>query len=327
MEDNNRLITQLETYFRGTLEPNQVAGVEEWIMQSKENEDLARKVCRAELLSSRYGAQKNVDCEKAWRQVRRRISRSRRTRFVNYAGRVSLALTIPLLICAAIFIPRYNSLSEKKSAPVVIASAPGVTTQTTLPDGTKVWLNSDSRLTYPQVFSTDTREVTLEGEGYFAVSKVKGQRFVVKAGAIEVEALGTEFNIEAYTDQVRATLAEGRIRISYPEGSVEAVPGDSYCYDDGTISRSRVNPYSLSAWRDGRIVLDNTPLSDALRMVGNHFGVNFVIENNSLLKNSYTGTFSDHSLDMILEMFSETTKISFDKVDNDGGSATTIRVR
>lgn len=334
---HDNLIALLEEYFRGTLDTEQAADLEKWILEDKENYALAKKVCRIELLASRYGAETTIDTRAAWKKVRRRLAHKKNARFTETIRRISLIILAPLLLLSAYFIPRYFDLLEMGNESITIESAVGMTTCTTLPDGTKVWLNSGSTLSYPQTFKGDTRQVKLDGEAYFNVSKVEGQRFVVSAGDIQVEALGTEFNVEAYTDRsddIRTTLSRGLVRISYPDSNgntreVDVFPCDSYTYTKGkdNLAYAKVKPYTLSSWRDGKIVLDKTPLDDALRMVGNRYGIRFIVDNAELLQNRYTGTFSEQSLDIVLEMFSETTHISFSREETTEGEMPIIRVR
>lgn len=334
---HDNLIALLEEYFRGTLDTEQAANLEKWILEDKENYALAEKVCQIELLASRYGAETTIDTKAAWKKVHRRLNRKKRSRFAETARRISLVAITPLILLSAYFIPRYFNLLEMGNETVTIESTVGMTTFTTLPDGTKVWLNSGSTLSYPQTFKGDTRHVNLDGEAYFNVSKVEGQRFVVSAGDLQVEALGTEFNVEAYTDRsddIRTTLSKGLVRISYPDScgntrEVDVFPCDSYTYTKGNdkLAYAKVNPYALSSWRDNKIILDKTPLDDALRMVGNRYGIRFIVDNEDLLQNRYTGTFSEQSLDIVLEMFSETTNISFSREEATEGSMPIIRVR
>lgn len=334
---HDNLMALLEEYFRGTLDTEQVADLEKWILEDKENYALAEKVCQIELLASRYGAETTIDTKAAWKKVHRRLTHKKKARFAETIRRISLIAIAPLLLLSAYFMPRYFDLLEMSNENITVESTVGMTTCTTLPDGTKVWLNSGSTLSYPQTFKGDTRQVTLDGEAYFDVNKVEGQSFVVCAGGIQVEALGTEFNVEAYTDRsddVRTTLAKGLVRISYPDSEgntreVDVFPCDSYTYTKGEdkLSYAKVNPYTLSSWRDGKIVLDKTPLDDALRMVGNRYGIRFIVDNSELLQNRYTGTFSEQSLDIVLEMFSETTHISFSREETTEGGMPVIRVR
>ncbi len=261
---------------------------------------------------------------------------ARRSRFASRGVRIAAVLCIPLLFLAAYFVPGYIKLSRQRSVPVTMVGSLGMTTSVVLPDGSKVWLNSDSKLTYPQVFTAGKREVLLDGEAFFSVREDPHRSFTVNAGGVQLEVLGTEFNVEAYSkrsDEVRTTLSRGLVKLSYMDSSgerhsVRMYPCDCYTYAPGrdTLICSKVDPGVVSSWRDGKIVLRNTSLEDALRMVGNRYGVSFVVENPELLGNRFTGTFAELGLDSILAMFTETTNISFEKEEFAIGSPIVIGV-
>ena len=246
----------------------------------------------------------------------------RRSRTLNAAGWIKLAaaiLSVPLLI-STIWLSVQLSKADALP-PVQIKSTVGMTTSTTLPDGTRVWLNSNSSLCYPVRFG-NTREVTLDGEAFFEVAKDNGRRFLVNAGKLQIEVTGTQFDVEAYSDrgpEVRTTLVSGSVKLHCPDASgyihtVPICPGEQLCYNSETfrLSRHVSDPALTTAWKDGKILLDNTSIEDALRVIGNRFNVEFMVRNQSLLANRYTGAFSGQTLEVVLEHFKRTTKIHFD---------------
>nr|WP_240966318.1 FecR family protein [Pseudoflavitalea sp. G-6-1-2] len=97
----------------------------------------------------------------------------------------------------------------------------------TLADGSRVWLNAGSSITYPVAFNGESRTVELKGEGYFDVAKDAGKPFKVKTGSVEVEVLGTQFNINAYNDEpiIKTTLVQGSVRVSTGNQQQKLLPG------------------------------------------------------------------------------------------------------
>ena len=124
--------------------------------------------------------------------------------------------------------------------------------QVQLSDGTRVWLNSESELRYPVDFVGTERKVFLKGEAYFQVAKDATKPFRVMVNDMQVEALGTEFNINAYRDDdcLRTTLAEGKVRVSYPDTRQECilVAGEQAVLKEGVITTGQVNVDDFSAW-------------------------------------------------------------------------------
>jgi len=153
-----------------------------------------------------------------------------------------------------------------------------------LADGTKVWLNADSKLKYPVSFhGAGVREVELEGEAYFDVAKseVNHKRvpFVVKSKGQVLEVLGTEFNINTFRNKVTTTLIEGSIKLSFDGKSADRSyilkPKDQSVYDDSNqkISVAKIDPYYVTAWKSGDFAFDNAPLKDVMEDIARWYDV------------------------------------------------------
>ena len=260
------------------------------------------------------------EIERAKARVDKRIRRARFHKARSAFQRIAAILILPLLFVVGLFVAQYF-LGERNPS-IELHTVTGMTSYTTLPDGSEVWLNSNSTLSYPSRFKR-TRKVELNGEGYFKVKKRPGQRFIVSANGVDVEALGTEFDVEAYSETtpiVYATLFSGSIRLSYPDYSNNLCettlnPSDQFMIDTSSKQAKRqiINPIVTSAWRDGKVILDNTTLEEALHVLGNRYNVEFLVRNTSLLKNRYTGIFSSQQLDVVLEHFERTTDIHFER--------------
>lgn len=135
-----------------------------------------------------------------------------------------------------------------------------------LPDGTKVWLNSHTELTYNGDYGKGNRQVVLSGEGYFEVAKDTTLRFIVKAGEMEVEALGTTFNVKAYQEdrELTTTLFEGKVRTSVGKDEVILKPDESLSFDKS--SRRMIVSDDLAAyarmWKDNELVFKGATMEE-----------------------------------------------------------------
>lgn len=165
----------------------------------------------------------------------------------------------------------------------------------TLSDGTKVWLNSESSLTYPVVFGGAERRVMLKGEAYFEVSENKQRPFIAQTDHAAVHVLGTHFNIHAYKDEknVKVTLMEGSVRLS--AGAVKAmlVPGEQGIVDTSRtgIETKKVNVNQVMAWKAGYFVFRNNTIQDIMRQIGRWYDVEVVYEG-KIPKGTFGGTYS-----------------------------------
>lgn len=174
-----------------------------------------------------------------------------------------------------------------------------------LPDGSKVWMNSGSSLSYPSRFTDKQREVELSGEAYFEVAHDPGKSFLVQAGDNTIEVTGTRFNVSAYPDDpaVRTTLAEGGVVISRDKAQVVLRPGQqavSYVDLDG-LERRQVNPDVALAWKQGYFIFDDQDIESVMREVARWYNIEIDIERANPEKKILGGMFSRaKSLDELL---------------------------
>lgn len=158
-----------------------------------------------------------------------------------------------------------------------------------LPDGTSVTLNHYSTLTYPERFKTDNREVELNGEAYFEVSKDKKHPFIVQTEAVDVRVLGTQFNVDAYRDSpdVRTTLLTGSVAVSNKSNSEHMIlkPNEIAIYNkvEKKLTRKLLEDATDEiSWRHGEFIFDDVPLSDIARELSNSFGTTIQITDSTL---------------------------------------------
>jgi transmembrane sensor len=178
---------------------------------------------------------------------------------------------------------------------MLTASTPrGGTYQVILPDGTKVWLNADSKISFPVQFSGGIRKILLSGEGYFEVSKDKAHPFVVQTDKQEVIVLGTHFNINAYRDErdVRTTLLEGSVKVSTLsprkgdlsrgeriENRILKPNQQSILTGSNRIMVANVDVSEAVAWKNGKFRFDNTSLEEVMRQIARWYDVDVVYPN------------------------------------------------
>ncbi len=147
-----------------------------------------------------------------------------------------------------------------------------------LSDGTQVWLNAASSISYPVAFSGKTREVAVSGEAYFKVVHNAAQPFRVKAGNRIIEDIGTTFNVNAYSDEsdVKTTLLEGAVKM---DGTL-LHPGEQAKESSrGNIQVSRVDVQQIVAWQKGMFEFDNTTLSTIMRQISRWYDIDVVYQN------------------------------------------------
>jgi transmembrane sensor len=197
-----------------------------------------------------------------------------------------------------------------------------------LADGTKVWLNSASRLTYPKNFGTETtREVFLEGEAYFDVAENKDKPFIVNTAEIAIKVLGTAFNVKSYpTDEiVETTLVRGKITLeskqkSKSDSPVILIPNEQAVFVKDSkkiILENNVMSDNFTDWKNGWIVFDDRPFSYIKETLERWYNVTIKVEDESSLSCTFTAKFKDKSLQEVLEIFKNTESSIDYKIDGD----------
>lgn len=180
-----------------------------------------------------------------------------------------------------------------------------------LPDGTKVWLNADSKLTFPSKFEGGIRKVALEGEGYFVVSHQTDNPFFVESRGQLVEDLGTEFNIQAYTDEsiVKTTLVEGAVKVN----SRLIKPGEQTILSpSGSIKVEQADIFKVLAWKQGDFVFRGEPLDEALRVIARWYDIEVKYERDASKEITVGGTVSrSKTIRSVLDLMEQTGKVKF----------------
>ena len=157
----------------------------------------------------------------------------------------------------------------------------------TLADGTQVWLNANSRFTYPTSFTGKERKVSLQGEAYFKVAHDAQHPFIVKAGDMQTRVLGTEFNVDASdASHPHVTLVEGSVSVSSVSHHMNKVivPGEDAALNvQGEIKVSHVDTNDVACWRDGIELFDDVSLRDILVQMGSWYNVSVVCHDDAVL--------------------------------------------
>ena len=187
--------------------------------------------------------------------------------------------------------------------------------QVDLSDGTKVWLNASSTLTYPSVFKNKERYVELTGEAYFEVAKDKNKPFKVKSGRQVIEVLGTHFNVFAYPDdkKIQTVLLEGSIKISKGNKTRLIRPGQLASTVDSSdvISTATADLEKSMAWKNNEFIFNGENLESIMKSISRWYNIEIVYRGNSG-KTKYWGAVSrNQNLSAVLKMLQSTGKVSF----------------
>ncbi|GEO04354.1 hypothetical protein AAE02nite_20180 [Adhaeribacter aerolatus] len=181
----------------------------------------------------------------------------------------------------------------------------------TLPDGSAVMLNSNSSLAFKKTWTNQSqREVWLKGEAFFSVTKkpLKGMpTFTVHANKVQVQVLGTQFNVADRASQTQVILNSGKIKLMVNDTrkptALTMLPGDYVALDkyEEKIIKLKVNPEAFSGWRSQKLVFKNTPLAEIIAQIEQTYGTKIILTDTSLVDRTFTGTFPNNNLPVLLQ--------------------------
>lgn len=183
-----------------------------------------------------------------------------------------------------------------------------------LADGTKVWLNADSRLKFPSRFNGKKRYVELSGEAYFQVSKDRNKPFIVHSNEVDVTVLGTEFCISDYAGKpALATLVEGSVEVMDKEGWKAVLkPGQQAVIEETGSSVKEVEPLYYTAWKDGYFIFENATLQEIMDKLSLWYNCHYFFENQSSAELRLTARLKKYDeIHVLLNILSKTNEIKF----------------
>lgn len=215
---------------------------------------------------------------------------------------------------------------EKKVAPsesrvkYSLRTPSAMTASLDLPDGTRVWLNANSRIVYPESFSDKQRVVEISGEAYFEVFHDANRPFVVKANGTSTKVLGTKFNVRAHHEKaVHVTLVEGSVEVTSPTGvSQTIVPGQDALLAEGSdIVVTQPDIETFTAWVGGEFYFDNATIADIATEIGQWYNVSVIFNNPSKMPTRlFFAADRTETIDGILRLLNMLEKAKFTFEDN-----------
>jgi ferric-dicitrate binding protein FerR (iron transport regulator) len=197
-----------------------------------------------------------------------------------------------------------------------IYAPPGTRTRFLLPDGTKGWLNSDTKLNYPLNFKQN-RHLNLSGEAYFEVTKNRDLPFVVTTSNLDIKVLGTIFSVSALLAEntTEVILEEGSVEIDNPGTGLKAMlkPDQKFIFDNlnkenQTVS---VNAQQYNAWKDGMLVFRNEPLAEVFKRLSRWYNVKITISDEQIKRYKYRATFQNEPIEEVIRLIAMTLPIEY----------------
>ncbi len=252
------------------------------------------------------------------------IQPQKRISLLGYLGRIAAAAIFLLLISLTgyLYIDKI-SIQTAIAQMYTISAEKGERASVTLPDGTKVYLNAESTLSYPASFSLNERTVQLTGEAYFEVKHDADAPFIVKTAEIQIKVLGTTFNLYAYPDDswFEASLIEGSIEVTpykSPGKQVHLSPNQKarYNHTTGEIKVMGTDLKVETAWKRGDLIFRNQPFKEIIGQLEIFYGVS-ITANGEYPEELFTGSYHENDIIQVLKNLQQHYTFEYQKSGNE----------
>lgn len=313
---NNRIIELFQNYLSKTatdLEKRELnlwiasnSELQEWLeMQLRESENVMDEAQQIRILEN----------------IHRKIDKQNQKKFAFPSWlKNAAAIALVLITTGSIF----YAIRSNKSEPTYYSSVEamrGQKSNITLPDGTKVILNSESTLKYNTDFYQKSREIALDGEAFFEVAKNTNLPFVVEVGNLSIKAVGTAFNVRAYSNEniVSTTLTEGKVSVKTPYETMDLIPNErmEFSRDEKKLEKIQLENAKLSlGWLNDQLSFENTTLAVVASNLSRIYNVEIELSSESIKQQRFTGIISNNSLQSVLRILSLTSPIRYTIKDN-----------
>ncbi len=281
----------------------------QWIVESTENQDIVDKTKLVWRLSQSKKNDYEPDVDKGLSRLKNRIQEDKGAKRIQMRpNRLSLWKYVAAAAILLIFgLYWFNSAPQTATTMVQLATIEGEKSVIELNDGTKVFLNENSELSYPDQFGNE-RVVNLKGEAFFEVAKDAAHPFIIKTSSSKVTVLGTSFNVRSYLDEKETTVSvrSGKVRFepnnSQQNWDLTANEKVRYDFENQRFNKDTDESANDWSWHSGQLVFRNQLLKEVIPALEKHYDVKVSLTNTDILKcRTYTGSFKTDEVANVLE--------------------------
>ena len=314
-------------YLTNSLTPEEMQSFQEWLNASEENRKYFSDIQEVWIAASNEADDvHSFNKDRAYQLFLRRTGETtqqginKRKAFQLRPWMYAAAMTIIVFICGTIAFQTGKSVIRKQLTQISIEAPYGSKTKLYLPDGTLVWLNAGSKMSYAQDFGINERSLNLSGEAYFEVTRNEEIPFKVHTEELDVKVLGTKFNFRDYPEdhEVVVSLLEGKVELNNllkKEKEAFLAPDERAILNkaNGLMTVETVTASNASQWTDGYLFFDEELLPDIVKELERSYNVNIHIANDSLNKFRFYGNFvrREQSIQEVLDALASTEKIQY----------------
>ncbi|WP_300598078.1 FecR domain-containing protein [Niabella sp.] len=339
--NNDRLLELLGKRCAGELSLQEQIELSHLLQEAPVNQDVAEALEELMATSTIYeAAVSEKETDDFVQHVQAKISHKRKEgQRSSFNWRIFSAVAAALVVMV-MGVAYFLNRSAVQVLPNVVVTKKGNKTNIVLPDGTKVWVNADSRLTYDQSFGQHTREVELTGEAYFDVAHDRKRPFIVHTKNIDVRVFGTAFNVRCYADEpsTQTTLVRGSVQVSLKQAKDQKImlaPNEKLVVQNGypkqqlkssAVEAPQIELLSIKSnprdsfvteteWVNNKLVFDKDQLEQIVPVLERWYNTKIVLRNKSI-KQTFSGTFENDKLEDVLQSLQLSAGIKY-KIEKD----------
>ncbi len=336
---NNEIFVRVVT---NELSEGEKTQFEEWLKESPENEKEFEVFLSLWEKTGKEGIPAPPESENQWKNIKEKmkketprytpktrssLSHRRGNHVVTWFSRIAAVLVLGISFYVLhqnepINIQQDNVIVKEETQVYERVVRKGERAEVRLADGSMVYLNSYSKLKYPKYFDGESREVELEGEGYFVIAHNADKPFRVRTGKTVTEVVGTEFNIKYRSEsEMELVVFKGAVK-AYEEAKSEKTSlvekGERVIFFDniGFSRPQKVDVYQYNAWRENKLAFTNASLEQVMNEIGLYYNINTKFEFDSLKQKRLTGIFANSSLEDIVTAVSISLNVNIENKGN-----------
>ncbi len=328
----DRIKVAIVSYLSGQWDTCDASDLNAWLEEDEQNSDLFSRLVDIWEVNHMLQREKSIDVDRAWQKMEQQMDIQNwlagRVKRLSPVVRYAAVIVLAVLFGAVGYqlLHRQMQWSSMAGNWIEYTTPYGSQTNLKLADGTQIWLNAGTTIQYNEDFGRMNRNVKLSGEAFFHVAKNKQLPFVVNARSVSVEALGTEFNVKAYPEeiQVETILMEGSVAvnkgIAFGENrQVILTPGEKAVYnsDDGELSVLTTNGSSEVSWFKDEWVIEKTNLEGIAKLLQRRYDVEFEFTDDRLKTYELRLTITDETLEQVLTAITYLAPINYKLNENE----------
>ena len=276
-----------------------------WLDDDPARADLLKELRDTWDATNNYPEDFEVDTRAGWQRLRTAIDvQDRPAKSISNYGWIGIAASLVIIS----FLGFWGVIQFGGNSAITVSTLAGQHKEVVLPDGSKVWLNENSELSYsPELNKEVTREVKLKGEAFFDVAKNPAKRFVIETGQTLTQVLGTSFNVrQDLEDGIKVSVVTGKVSFKPRNNANQELilsPGEAgVITKEGYAVKSNFENENFLFWKNRQLAFDNASLSEVLKTLETSYHVKFRLDDEDLLKHRITTSFNNAEFDQAAEI-------------------------